>query len=352
MQHEILTRHDLLKPDGTLVEAGWSRAPRLRYNPENIRFPKELFKEWHYYFAGDDHYGLGFSMANMGAFHRLSVSFMDYRENRQVNEMAFCPAESSVLSPPRTSWEDVRFQNERAVGEYRYSGRQMALNVRFEDFSGADPLEAELALEFPEGDICEHAFPFAEEPGLFFYCHKVPCIRVSGGFRLGGLSYRYDPSRAFAVQDWGRGVWPEHSTPCWGSAGGVVGGRLFGFNIGSRYGDTSAATENVLFYGGRAHKLEEVDFVIQDDETAFSKPWAFRSSDGRFEMTMDPVLDRHSSAPAGIRYGAEQHQVFGYYSGTAVLDDGTPLKIDRLFGFAEKVVNDWPFSGGKREAAG
>lgn len=90
MQHEILTRHDLLKPDGTLVEAGWSRAPRLRYNPENIRFPKELFKEWHYYFAGDDHYGLGFSMANMGAFHRLSVSFMDYRENRQVNEMAFC----------------------------------------------------------------------------------------------------------------------------------------------------------------------------------------------------------------------------------------------------------------------
>lgn len=132
----------------------------------------------------------------------------------------------------------------------------------------------------------------------------------------------------------------------------MVGGRLFGFNIGSRYGDTSAATENVLFYGGRAHKLEEVDFVIQDDETAFSKPWAFRSSDGRFEMTMDPVLDRHSSAPAGIRYGAEQHQVFGYYSGTAVLDDGTPLKIDRLFGFAEKVVNDWPFSGGKREAAG
>lgn len=202
----------------------------------------------------------------------------------------------------------------------------MALNVRFEDFSGADPLEAELALEFPEGDICEHAFPFAEEPGLFFYCHKVPCIRVSGGFRLGGLSYRYDPSRAFAVQDWGRGVWPEHSTPCWGSAGGVVGGRLFGFNIGSRYGDTSAATENVLFYGGRAHKLEEVDFVIQDDETAFSKPWTFRSSDGRFEMAMDPVLDRHSSAPAGIRYGAEQHQVFGYYSGTAVLDDGTPAE--------------------------
>lgn len=50
----------------------------------------------------------------------------------------------------------------------------MALNVRFEDFSGADPLEAELALEFPEGDICEHAFPFAEEPGCSSTATRSP----------------------------------------------------------------------------------------------------------------------------------------------------------------------------------
>jgi hypothetical protein len=33
--------------------------------------------------------------------------------------------------------------------------------------------------------------------------------------------------------------------------------------------------------------------------------------------------------------------VFGYFSGTAVLDDGKRLQIKDLLGFAEKVENKW-----------
>jgi hypothetical protein len=36
-----------------------------------------------------------------------------------------------------------------------------------------------------------------------------------------------------------------------------------------------------------------------------------------------------------------QHQVFGRFSGQAVLDDGSTVSFQDLLGFAEKVYNRW-----------
>ena len=38
---------------------------------------------------------------------------------------------------------------------------------------------------------------------------------------------------------------------------------------------------------------------------------------------------------------SDQHQVFGRYSGKAVLDDGTAINVKDFPGFAEKVENKW-----------
>ena len=68
----------------------------------------------------------------------------------------------------------------------------------------------------------------------------------------------------------------------------------FGWNIGYGFGDTSAASENMLFYGGKAHKLSQVRFHIPQREGRddFLSPWRFTSDDGRFEMKFVPILDR------------------------------------------------------------
>lgn len=113
-------------------------------------------------------------------------------------------------------------------------------------------------------------------------------------------------------------------------------GKPFGFNIGYGFGDTSAASENMLFYDGKAHKLEDVIFHIPKDD--YLKPWTFSSSDGRFEMDFKPVLDRAARTNAWI-IETDQHQVFGKMSGKAVLDDGTVLEIKDLMCFAEDVHN-------------
>ena len=98
----------------------------------------------------------------------------------------------------------------------------------------------------------------------------------------------------------------------------------------------------MLFYDGVAHKLDRLTFGIpqKDSRDDFMSPWRFTSSDGRFEMAFTPVLDRASCTDIGI-ICSDQHQVFGRFTGTAVLDDGTRLEIRDLLGFAEKVYNKW-----------
>ena len=183
--------------------------------------------------------------------------------------------------------------------------------------------------------------PF-EKDGHFYYNQKINCMRAAGEVTIGARRWVFSPEDSFGVLDWGRGVWTYHNTWYWGSASGLAGGVPFGFNIGYGFGDTSAATENMLFYDGKAHKLSQVTFHIpmKDGREDYMSPWTFSSDDGRFEMDFVPVLDRAACTSAGI-IKSDQHQVFGRFSGTAVLDDGTRLDIHDLMGFAEKVENKW-----------
>ena len=145
------------------------------------------------------------------------------------------------------------------------------------------------------------------------------------------------------VLDWGRGVWTYDNTWYWGSGQMVLDdGNIFGFNIGYGFGDTSAASENMLFYNGKAHKLDQVKFNIpfRNGEFFYTEPWTFTSNDGRFEMTFKPVIDR--VAPLDLKVLCMiPHQVFGLISGKAILDDGTEIQIKDKMVFAERVHNKW-----------
>ena len=92
----------------------------------------------------------------------------------------------------------------------------------------------------------------------------------------------------------------------------------------------------MIFYDGVAHKIDDVTFCIPQDD--YLKPWQFTSSDGRFEMTFEPILDRCACLDVKVIV-SDQHQVFGHMSGTAILDDGTKLSIQNVLCFAEKVHN-------------
>ena len=54
----------------------------------------------------------------------------------------------------------------------------------------------------------------------------------------------------------------------------------------------------------------------------------------------DKELNKVSGGNISV-LGSDQHQVFGKFTGVAILDDGTKIKIKDFVGFAEKVSNKW-----------
>ncbi|MBO4377045.1 MAG: DUF2804 domain-containing protein, partial [Lachnospiraceae bacterium] len=166
----------------------------------------------------------------------------------------------------------------------------------------------------------------------------INCMRASGKATFDGVTYEFNPDTDFGTLDWGRGVWTYDNTWNWGSGNCDLGGHAFGFNIGYGFGNTSAATENILFYDGVAHKLDDITFNIPED--SYMSPWTFTSSDGRFEMDFVPVLDRAAKIDFKVIV-SDQHQVFGKMSGFAILDDGTKLEIKDMMCFAERVHNKY-----------
>ena len=79
---------------------------------------------------------------------------------------------------------------------------------------------------------------------------------------------------------------------------------------------------------------------MRDGREDYLRPWTFTSDDGRFEMDFVPILDRAACTDVKL-IKSDQHQVFGRFTGTAVLDDGTAVRVKDFLGFAEKVENKW-----------
>ena len=229
-----------------------------------------------------------------------------------------------------------------ALAFYHDDDGTRKLTFHMDKFRGKDAIEGMIALSDEPAESMVIATPF-EKSGHFYYNQKINCMRASGWIELGGARVELDPKTWFAVLDWGRGVWTYHNTWYWGSASGELDGVPFGWNIGYGFGNTAAASENVLFYDGKIHKLGDVSFNIPKNDKGkedYMKPWTFTSDDNRFYMDFTPVLDR-SALTSVIVIKSDQHQVFGRFTGRVTLDDGTVLPVRDFFGFAEKVENKW-----------
>ncbi len=311
-----------------------------RYRRAAIKAHPLRTKEWDYYCVLAPDYGIAVTVADNDYLGFLGVTWFDFRAATLVSEDVLLPFPMGKLGMPESADAgDVNVNDARMSISYAHEEGGRRVRVRAPGFGGGRGLAADLFLAQPPMDRMAIATPFAAAPRSFYYNQKINCLRADGAATLGGERFVFKPDAALGVLDWGRGAWTYDNTWYWRSASGFVDGRAFGFNIGYGFGDTSAASENMLFLDGRAHKLAEVTFHMPAGAPA-SAPWRFTSSDGRFEMRFAPILDRASNVDLGV-IKSDQHQAFGRFSGHVVLDDGRRLEITDLLGFAEKVHNRW-----------
>jgi len=343
MQHEIKTAVPLLDEKGNLTQPGYAKKLLPVYDRTKVKGGFARLKEWDYYYVGNEDFGVALTIADNSYMGLDSISFLSFKGKPwQVTKspMRIFPMGKTGL--PATSTAGVSAISGKGYSlEFRVEGGKRALKAHMDKYIGDKAIDIDITLTAEPEESIVIMTPFEKE-GHFYYNQKINCMRAEGTVKLGDEVYAFEPESAFGVLDWGRGVWTYHNTWYWGSASGLVDGNDFGFNIGYGFGDTSAASENMLFYRGKTHKLSQVTFNIpmKDGKEDYMKPWTFTSDDGRFEMDFVPVIDRASNTDFKV-LKSDQHQVFGYFSGIAVLDDGTKLNVSHLLGFAEKVENKW-----------
>ena len=341
MQKEITRKGKLLSESGRLDEAGYSRTPLKVYERKLVKANHLRLKEWDYYLVTDGRRALALTIADNSYMGMYSVSWLDFEavraETRSI--MTVLPLGRTKL-PESSQQGDVSFRNKKAEITFRNDGKERKLFCRWDGFDRGKTLEASVTLRDEPQDSIVMMTPYKEDRYAFYYNQKINCLKADGYVRIGTDVYRFEDT--YGVLDWGRGVWTYSNTWYWASASSEVNGVPFGFNLGYGFGDTSAASENALFYDGRLHKLEDVTFNIpqKDGKDDFMTPWTFTSGDGRFTADFVPVIDRASDTNV-LLIESDQHQVFGRFTGSAVLDDGTVLEFKDLFGFAEKVKNRW-----------
>ena len=343
MQRRILTAGPLHDDRGQLVETGYATELIKTYDRRKVAAKRRRIKEWDYYAVCTDRFALALTIDHNGYMTMDSISLLDFEQNSQVTKsMMGLPFMSPRDLPPTSKKGDIRVKGKGYMLSFENDGISRHLTGFMNNFRGENTIVFDLHLTDAPEESMVIVTPFKDHPEAFYYNQKINCMRVEGMITLGGKEYRCNPEDTFAVLDWGRGVWTYDNTWYWGSASGLVGGVPFGFNIGYGFGDTSAASENVLLYEGKIHKLNQVIFhsPMKDGKEDYLSPWIFTSDDKRFELQFQPVMDRSARVNAGV-ICSDQHQVFGKFSGTAVLDDGRTLQINNLMGFAEKVRNKW-----------
>ncbi|MBQ1506109.1 MAG: DUF2804 domain-containing protein [Erysipelotrichales bacterium] len=344
MQIEVVKPGKLLDKKGELIETGYARSLIKEYDRKDIKAAGFRIKEWDYYLVSDGKCALALTIADNSYMGMYSVSVLDLVRGSEVTKSVMTAAPFGKTKLPSTSKTgDVKFEGNGLRLAFLNNGKERRLSVHFENFKDGNTLEGEVVLNDEPEDSMVIITPYKEDKKAFYYNQKINCMRASGKVSVGSFSHEFVPDTAFGTLDWGRGVWTYSNTWYWGSASYVLNGHKFGWNIGYGFGNTEAASENMLFYDGKAHKLDRVTFQIPVDENGkddYLSPWRFTSNDGRFECDFKPVIDRASRTNAGI-IESDQHQVFGNFTGYAVLDDGTKLEFENFPGFAEKVKNRW-----------
>ena len=337
--HEVTERDFLLNAEGELREPGWSRSLVQKYDRKMIKAPKWRIKEWDYYLVLGKDFAGAFTISDDGYIGLQSVSLLYFKDQPwEHTETVLNPFPMGKLKLPSDSSEGVtEYKDKRLQMRFAVENKTRHITCHFENFWNNKPFECDIVLRQPAMDSMVIATPW-DKKHAFYYNQKINCMRASGYMKYDDVIYTFKPETDFGTLDWGRGVWTYDNTWFWGSGNCDVDGHAFGFNIGYGFGNTKAATENVLFYDGKVHKLDDIEFLLPAN--GYTDPWKFTSSDGRFEMDFIPVLDRAANLDFKVIV-SDQHQVFGKMSGNAILDDGTVIEIKDVMCFAEKVHNKY-----------
>jgi hypothetical protein len=344
MKQFKLSRGPLLNKKGRLNESGYHKQLIKVYNRNNVKASRLKLKEWDYYLIYNDDYAVALTVADNGYIGIGSISFIDFKEPSYITKSRTMLLPLGKLKMPTSSYfGSTRFNYKGTFIEIKHEPKGRILKFSMDNFKGGNKISGEFLLSECPKDSMTTAVPFYKKPKKFYYNQKIVGMKASGIVKYKNEMIEFKPEDSYSILDWGRGVWPYRNKWYWSSAAGEVDGHKIGFNFGYGFGDTSHATEDMIFYDHKGFKLESVSFKVPKDPKGhenYLMPWEFTSSDDRFKAVFTPIIDRHDKINLGF-LSTNQHQVFGRFTGYMITDTDKKIEFHNLLGFAEKVMNKW-----------
>ncbi len=305
---------------------GWSRRP-LHGCALPSRWGRR--KRWDYWCVITDTHALAVTVADLDWLGLAVVTFFDFSASTPLERVAVWPLGLRERLPDGPHERPIAL-SQRGL---ELSIAPVAQGTELRASFGA--LRAEVAIDRPAShESLNVLVPWDER--RFQLTSKQLALPARGSVTVGGRAWPFEAGRSFATLDFGRGVWPHATRWNWGCAAGPG----VGLNLGARWTDGTGQTENGVVAGGRLHKLEEpVDFDYRLDDA--HGPWRIRSRGSpRVDLTFLPQTSRDVRLNLGVLAGA-LHLRVGRWSGRVLLDDGAPLELDGLLGWAEEVRLRW-----------
>ncbi len=209
--------------------------------------------------------------------------------------------------------------------------------------AGTDTLGAEIVVDrSPDHESLGVVVPWSRR--RFQYTVKQNTMPARGWVDVEGQRRTVDGPDAWAALDHGRGRWPYRVLWNWGSGSGYAqmdgARRVVGVQLGGAWTDGTGSTENALVVDGVVHVIPN-DLRWEYDRTSWTAPWRVTDpAAGRVDLELRPTHERRDRMQLGVLFN-ETHQCFGTWHGVMVDDDGSPVLIDGVRGWAEEVRNRW-----------
>ena len=335
-QNEITGAVSVLDDTGQPLNFGWSRQPGFFYDPALVWAPRRRISEADRYIVYSPTHLFIMEIRDDGYLGYMGISIISLRDKKRSSQtfQTLLPLGSYEMPTGSVSGA-IRYRRKKASLDFiPMEGGVKIIKADIPRFGHHRHLRGELVLTEPvmaESVVTNQ--PWRNEKNAFRYSRRSPWYTVEGVMQFGTAEIIFTRGNAWGIFDWNRYVRPRSDIRYWASFCGMSEGRLTGLSAGYSSADSSPGTENAFFVDGRLHKLDQVTFHIP--AANWLATWRFTSNDNRLEMTFAPHQER-TERKRLFFHAATRRQVCGFFSGKAVLDDGSALEFHNITGFAER----------------
>lgn len=327
----------LCTPDGRVLYRGWAPSGRARFDAALFARDKRR-RQWEFFTVMNARGALNVTLADLRFATMCTVDAIEWSSGRTWQAATFSPLARHRIAFGGTPQEGA----DCAIGRTRVAWRPVAaehaarVDIALPRTLFSAGAQGSLTLTRPEGTpYLAHVMPL-DDAGAFFYQCKIPGYRVEGEVAIGGQRFVFGEG-SLAIRDWGRGLWPSRLRWLWGAGhGSTEDGRTVWANFGGGFGDTSAASENLLVLDGIAHKLGDLDWTLDADGV----PTAIRDPSGRLSLTLQCVHVQKPQLNALVK-SMRLRKAYGHWRGTFRADAGAAPVAISLHGFGEEMRLSW-----------